>query len=293
MRPFYEFVREERQYCAVLAHLLMSSGENLRTFVQLVNQQLADARPFEYSEGTEIYLEYSYLRDKWRELSSPLREDPRTNRRGAYDAVNLKKREFIADLLLGLPEVQDLDPPDASRGAAAWNQYFMGSTGGRIVREVASPALWPVSGLAAQFAHAPATFYALCKVKWSFRIKPDLVMVMPDQRPLCIEAKMESPEGAYPTGSECGVVDGVMGAVTRCRQFELQDFMFSELLGTPCQSLVIAQKPARVGGPPALSWGAIFTALDHSRSIPFVERFLHSNENLIASYAFNRVTEGG
>jgi hypothetical protein len=104
---------------------------------------------------------------------------------------------------------------------------------------------------------------------------------------------MESPEGSYPTGTECGVVDGIMGTITRCGQFELQDFMFRELLGTPCQALVVAQRPMRRQGPPALSWGAVFTALDRTGSLPFVERFLNKNENLLRSYAFHRLAEGG
>ena len=39
--PFYQFLREERQFCAVLAHLLMQKGGNLRAFIELLNSRPA------------------------------------------------------------------------------------------------------------------------------------------------------------------------------------------------------------------------------------------------------------
>jgi hypothetical protein len=293
MRPFYEFLREERQYCAVLAHLLMSRRDNVSKFVDLINRYLPETERFADDGEAEIYLEYAYLRDTWDALKAELRVEPRRNRATSYDAVNLKKREFVIDLLRRVPSLQGIAGSTLPETAMMWNEYFMGTAGRRIIREVASPALWSVAGLEEQFGGEPDVFYDLCRVKWSFRIKPDLVVLLPRQRPICVEAKMESGEGTYPTGSECAIVDRVMGERRRCGQFELQQFMFGTLLGTPCHPMVIA----KIGDPgpekPRLSWGEAFTSLDASKSIPFVQRFLESNESLLRSYAWHRIWNGG
>jgi hypothetical protein len=66
------------------------------------------------------------------------------------------------------------------------------------------------------------------KLKWSFRIKPDIVIVMPGQKPLCIEAKLLSPEGHYPTMKAEAVLFDAHFQIPnhRVRQLELQEFLF-------------------------------------------------------------------
>ena len=66
-RPFLQFVREERLFCSVLAHLLMQQGENLDRFLRLLNEKLPGAWhvPADGIAQAEIYPEFSYLRDDW------------------------------------------------------------------------------------------------------------------------------------------------------------------------------------------------------------------------------------
>ncbi len=69
---FYLFCREERQLCALLAHLLMQKGQNLERFLALFDKQLQKEKlpPFSNSpaapvDKAQIYLEFAYLRDRW------------------------------------------------------------------------------------------------------------------------------------------------------------------------------------------------------------------------------------
>jgi hypothetical protein len=40
---FYGFVREERLFAALLAHLLLQRGPNLANFLRMINERLAPA----------------------------------------------------------------------------------------------------------------------------------------------------------------------------------------------------------------------------------------------------------
>ncbi len=181
--------------------------------------------------------------------------------------------------------------------AAKFNEQFMGPAGLKVRKDIASPALWNVKalhGLAEQYGASSADtkeiFRDLCKFKWAFRIKPDLVIVMPGFKPICIEGKLESREGTYPIKrAETKMFDDVFGtgAARRVRQVELQDFLFFVLLQREPQLLFIAQKEGKVTIPgrdgttltrvPQLRWDQVFKALDTSSSIPFVQEFIGKN----------------
>jgi hypothetical protein len=133
---------------------------------------------------------------------------------GSHSEFYLFCREERANSLQRLS-----DATSSPAGAAKFNEQFMGPAGLKVRKDIASPALWNVKallGLAEQYgassADAKEIFRDLCKFKWAFRIKADLVIVMPGLNPICIEGKLESREGTYPTKpAETKMFDDVFG----------------------------------------------------------------------------------
>ena len=272
-RPFYEFVREERLFCATLAHLLMERGPNLATFLRLVNAKLpGDSQvPTTGLEEAQIYVEFTFLRDYWNRLGRD----------------NNAKRSFIFKLLSrveGLRCYQDGGFPDSISG---FNEFFVGPPGGRIEHDIVYPGRWSVTSLYHRFGRDAAEFRDFCRFKWAFNIKPDMVVLLPSSSPLCIEAKLESGEGFYPTSrGDCEIFDRLFGPEQgKVHQFELQQFMFRVLLDDPCHSVVVARTVQGGSEIPFLSWEEVFGKLDLSSSIGYVRRLVEENRHLKALLA--------
>ena len=267
---FYRFVREERLFCAVLAHLLMQRGRNLTAFLELINtkvphdSQLVAGR----LEEAQIYVEFTFLRDFWNSL----------------ERDNNAKRRLILSLLSKVDGLRHYHDESFPSTIPEFNESFMGARGRRIEHDIVYPGQWSVTTLSDRFGKDPDEFRDFCRFKWAFNIKPDIVILLPGSRPLCIEAKLESREGWYPTGrSECEIFDRLFGTGEgRVRQTELQEFMFAVLLNDPCHSVVIGRT---VGGGlrvPFLSWEDVFKELDLSSSIGYVRRLVEENSHLKA-----------
>ena len=220
------------------------------------------------AEGAEIYTEFSLLRDDWNSLG-------RDNDAKRARIRNLLKRAGMADHVGGLPE-----------SVPEFNEFFMGPRGARIVRDVAYPGTWSVPALADRFRDRPNEFGDLCRFKWSFNIKPDIVIMTAGSNPLCIEAKLESREGQYPESSEDReAFDSVFGEKQgRVQQVELQRFMFKKLLGVSCEFLTLGVRQvtsAKDPNPtPVLTWREAFAALDMTGSLDYVKRLVDENVHL-------------
>ena len=238
-------------------------------FIALVNQKRSGnpQLPSGRLDDAELYLEFSYLRDRWDSL--------RPN--------NEAKLDMIFSLLATVPELDGFHRADFPERIPDFNAFFMGPKGARILEDIAYPGQWSVAQLEKSFPEDPETFLEFCKFKWSFNIKPDLVVLTPDSPPLCIEAKLESPEGWYPSGlTEAAIFDHVFGrGKGRVGQIELQQFMFTNLLQAPCVQIVVGRTPP-MGDPPYLfiSWKEVFSALDFATSHPYVEKLLLGNRHL-------------
>ena len=184
-------------------------------------------------------------------------------------------------------------------GVPEFNAVFMGDAGLRIKRDIASPALWSLKGLAERFGDSPTVFRDLCRLKWSFHIKPDVVIRIPGHRSICVEAKLESGQSSYPVRPETVLFDSVVGKNQRVGQFDLQRFMFERLLGEPVSSVMVQKRYPRSGASaPTLIWGEIFSQLAigddaRTKSIPFVFKLLDENASLLSSYADHRLNGGG
>ncbi len=268
LSTFYRWAREERMFCAILFHLLLSSRENLQVFVDEINSQLAPDRALKnVGEDAQIYIEFTYLRDSWFAIG---RDDE-------------QKRAHIFDMFERSPILGSLTRGKLPAAAGPFNELFAGPRGARVTSDILYPGQWSVAALHGSFGANPEIFRELCRVKWSFNIKPDLVVLTPETRPICVEAKLESREGSYPTSNaECAIFDELFGVgARRVKQVELQQFMFATLLDTPCQPIVVGRSQIQDDAEiPFLTWDRLFSRLDASGSLPFVERLTTQNEVL-------------
>ncbi|MBI4308418.1 MAG: hypothetical protein HY684_06400 [Chloroflexi bacterium] len=276
---FYRFVREERLFCALLAHLLLERGPNLARFLEIINAKLPEnvRRPVDQLDNVEVYLEFSFLRDQWHTLGQ------------ANDISNAAKRRRIFELISRVPGLSRFREEMFPSSIPDFNRFFVGRRGGHIKDDIVYPGQWSVASLSdnvcAKLGATSTEFGEFCRFKWSFNIKPDLVVLVPGWRPLCIEAKLESREGWYPTNAkEVKLFDDIFGSEQgRVGQIKLQRFMFEYLLGSPCQSVVIGKtlltEPSEA--PPIfLGWRDVFAQLDLDTSHPFVRRFIGANRHM-------------
>ncbi len=268
-RGFYRFVREERHFCTILVQLLLAKNGNLGALLKLAHTK-SEGAPLTTrgARRAEIYTEFSMLRDDWNSLG-------RDNDAKRARIKRLLKRAGMAGHVGELPEaVPEL------------NEFFIGPRGARIVRDVAYPGSWSVSTLAERFRDKPDAFHDLCRFKWAFNIKPDIVIVIPGSSPLSIEAKLESRKGQYPASSvDRAVFDTMFGKKKgRVQQVELQRFMFKKLLGVSCEFLTLGvRRVTSADDPnqtPILTWREAFAALDLTGSLDYVKRFVGENVHL-------------
>lgn len=158
-RRYSKLVREERQFCALLWHLLVSRQENLSGFMSLVAQRSGAAFNHAKVDGSEeLYVEYSSLRDDW----------------FAIGRDNSEKRRRIESLLeaSGLTAATTLPAEIADL-----NALFIGERGRKIRNDVAYPGSWSVKALYEFAGPELPVFRELCRIKWAHNIKPDLVIL--------------------------------------------------------------------------------------------------------------------
>jgi hypothetical protein len=271
---FFQFVREERMFCAAVAHLLLQRGNNIRLFIELINERLPSERRINSagSDDAEVFLEFTYLRDSWNRL----------------ERDNDSKRRAIIGLLAKVGSLSAITS-DLPQEPARFNEYFMGERGFRIKNDIVYPGQWSVAALHERFRGDRTLFRDACKFKWSFNIKPDMVILAPYASPICVEAKLESREGLYPSNtSESLLFDNIFepqqGRVT---QFELQRFMFESLLQSPCQQVVLSRDTLATENEPLelipfVTWHDVFERLDLTASISFVEKLVRMNRHVAA-----------
>ncbi len=238
----------------------------------LVNDRLPEGSnlPIIQLEEAQTYLEFTFLRDSWDLLG--------TN--------NDEKRERIFELLSRVPGLGHYKSESFPGTIPEFNAFFLGSRGARIVSDIVYPGRWSVRTLSERFGKDREEFRNFCRFKWSFKIKPDMVVLLAGSKPLCIEAKLESREGSYPSSAQdCAIFDTLFGQKEgRVGQIELQQFMFEYLLVSPSQAVLIGRTAPVVGGDDVpvlfLCWKEVFQELDLDSSVPYVRKLIEENRNL-------------
>ncbi|HEV8325531.1 MAG TPA: hypothetical protein VG389_28240 [Myxococcota bacterium] len=178
-KPYEAVNREERFYCALFAHALLSSAAVRRAFSDLVTRRCGLALG---TSDLRVFLEAAALRDYWNDLGDP---------REYSDATHTRRREVLRALLrvVGLDE----DLPDE-------HDFFWTAGARKPGSKVWSPGRWnlPTNG----GSDLPgSTRDTLRQLKWAFNAKPDILLASSDAV-LLVEAKVESGEGVYDDSDE-------------------------------------------------------------------------------------------
>ena len=227
---YSEMNREERNYAAVFFAALCRPG-NTERFLSHCN--------FDTQVGPEfgIYFEYAYLRDLWWKITS---EDT--------------KKAIIQEKLCveGINEILSLPTVEINRK--------FGVAGSPSTSQIQFPGKWAIVKYAENFPN-PSDFIKVCRFKWSFNIKPDIVIHLSKSKAICIEAKYESGEGFYPSSEVEKSIFRDRG-IKYVGQMELQKYMMEELLGIETEFMFLVYKSEKSGTHKVVTWAEAFESLD-------------------------------
>ena len=232
---YVRYCREERNFAAVLYHLLLDE-ERLGIFLELIGLSAAQAR------DAGIYFEYAHLRDLWAEAGA----------RYGTAGSNARYRDAIIAMLKNPHVALPMD-------CKAFNEVFIGP-GSRAASAsfIQMPARWNDAQYPAWCALGGEAFaQRACILKWAFNAKPDLVVQLGDGQFICIEAKLESGIGAYRART------GLSAAFFGMTQTRLQEFIFNELLRVPTEFVIVSKDDRRETVAPwrQHTWQEVFAAL--------------------------------
>jgi hypothetical protein len=259
-RELYKINREERFFSATLYSLLVQKNANLKTFVSYLNSKLgkADDKVDESdTDKLDVYFEYAYLRDLWNSF------DEEQRRALIYHWLGESK------MTLAKFEVPEL------------NKILVG-LGKPSMKHIQSPSTWSISKYASHFPRTPQDnkeFERLCKFKWCFKIKPDLVIQVSPTRVFSIEAKLEYGESTYPSISS-EKKEWNERKLLPVKQIELQSLMFKDLLNIHASIFCLAKKQSgyRSDGIQTITWKDVFAKMDFSNTHPSAIRALKSTD---------------
>jgi hypothetical protein len=227
---YSEINREERNYAALLFSALCIPG-NAERFLQICGYREAPGPDF------GIYFEYAFLRDLWCTIDSEAIKK---------DIIRKHLRIGGIEEILALP-VREI------------NLRF-GVAGEPSSEYIQFPGKWAITKYESQISDND-DFLKICRFKWSFNIKPDIVMHLDSSRAICIEAKYCSGEGSYPA-SESEKAIFRRRSIGSVGQMDLQQYMMRELLGIDTQFIFLVSRKEHSSTHKVVSWGEVFHALD-------------------------------
>jgi len=166
---YIEVNREERHFCALFVHALLSSEIVRAAFVEMVRSRYGIGLS---PDSLEIYLEAAALRDYWNSL-------------GDFRKYSLATKQQRRHVLNGIVEYMGYNSNVIDEYHFFWTNEINGDKS-----KLWSPGHWSSSAIQA------SSLTNLLRVKWAFNAKPDIMMIS-DGCALLIEGKLESPEGKY------------------------------------------------------------------------------------------------
>lgn len=234
---YFEINREERNYAAILFAGLCIPG-NAERFLQHFE--------FGRSVGPEfgIYFEYAFLRDLWSEIKD---EDA--------------KKRILQELLPigGIDEILQMPFEEINRK--------FGVAGKPSSSFLQYPGKWSVRKFSQNFEDDD-DFLRICQFKWSFNIKPDIVIHLDKNTAICIEAKHTSGEGSYPSSK-------LEKSIFRERklnyvgQTELQKYMMENLIGVKSEFVFLVSEHETSPTHKLVTWREAFASIDMSEMPKF------------------------
>ena len=227
---YFEINREERNYAAIFFTALCQPG-NTEKFLEQFTTRTKIGSEF------GIYFEYSYLRDLWN---------------------CIKDQEIKKEILRNHLKINDIDNI-LSRSSEEINSIF-GVAGTPSSEQIQYPGKWAIIKYQNNFKDND-DFLQICRFKWSFNIKPDIVIHLDKNTAICIEAKYESVEGYYPSMEKEKIIFRER-KIKYIGQTELHKFMMEELLGIKTDFLFLVQKKEKSATHQILSWKDAFNSID-------------------------------
>lgn len=250
---YFLFNREERNHAAIFYALILNPS-NLIKFIKLCNCSFnIDENHF------GIYFEYSYLRDLWDKIKD-----------------NKIKKQIIRENL----KIKYIDEK-LTKDVIEINKFF-GVAGIPSSQYIQFPGKWSITKYYKNFIGNKEDFFKVCQFKWSFNIKPDIVIQMNEKQVICIEAKYESGEGSYPSSEIEKNIFKIEFGLNEIKQTDLQKYMFKDLLGFECLSVFLGHKIInKTNDYLTLTWKDTFNSLDLSSLPLFAKEMIKkiSNEN--------------
>ena len=233
--------REERNLAAVLYHVLLLK-DNLNSFLEYIECPFK-VDPLEMG----MYFEYAFIRDLWFQIHD-----------------NEKRRELILTLLKPRNESEL-----TTLSTFEFNKFF-GAVPQPSAKYIQSPGNWSLTKY-----HNTITvndeFLKVCRFKWSFNAKPDIVIHSSRGEAVCIEAKLESMEGRYPQKPSEVAIFKARG-VNSVGQTELQEYLMRTLLGINTQFVFLVNKANHHSSShQVIHWKDMFRILD----ISGIPSFMH------------------
>ncbi len=308
---YHKILREERHLGAILYHFLQDST-GLENFLEAVKASDPTQRfACDASQVRGIYYEYAALRDIWKSISDCFKESgslkeelPETatvdwikRTLGSRDYIkhdpesfsdaDWVKREFILAMLIKVGAKRTASylrkissSSNVSENRKALNSFVAKKSS--TYSTIQSPSNWGAGTIAHELLCAGISEPDELKrevektlmFKWSFNIKPDIVMELAGDSVLCVELKYESGESYYPSskdkqGLKKPLKEGGISIQT-INQIALQKFMLTEVLGfRHCEQVQIAKPNTRkILGVRRLTWGQAFNSLTKKSCSP-------------------------
>jgi len=236
-KNYYKINREERNYAAIFFAALCKPN-NSKLFLNYCGLDYKENKDF------GIYFEYAYLRDLWYNLKN---EDT--------------KREIIRQFLPinGIDDILKTPTKEI-------NKKF-GVAGEPSSEFIQFPGKWAITKYNNNYPDND-DFYKICKFKWSFNIKPDIVIHLDKDHAICIEAKYESGEGSYPSSEVEKSIFNKRG-LKYVGQMELQKYMMEDLLGIKSDFMFLVYKKENSNTHKIISWKEAFGSIDMSEMPEF------------------------
>ena len=209
-----------------------------------------------------IYFEYSYLRDLWYQI-----KDEELKKRIVLEKLEIDGLEDILTLPLN-----DINKKFGVSGEASSNFFQY-------------PGKWAIVKYNHNFPNNK-DFLNICKFKWSFNIKPDIVIHLDKNHAICIEAKYESGEGSYPSSNIEKSIFKERGG-SHVGQMELQKHMMEELLGIKTEFMFLVYKKEKSETHKVVSWAEAFKSIDMNEMPEFTLQMI---KNITTNYDFRSET---
>lgn len=241
---YFKINREERNLAAIFYHTLLLDN-NLKKFIEQIDCKF----PIVENE-MGIYFEYAFIRDLW----SNIKPD------------NHFKRKLILDLLQPNNR-QDLE----KLSVFDFNKYF-GAIRTLSTEHIASPGNWSIRYFHKNIADNDELL-KVCKFKWCFNAKPDIVIHTTHNTAICIEEKFESGEGKYPANDVEKEIFNVRN-IDLVGQLSIQKKIMEEILGIKTDFIFLVQRKSSNETHKAFTWKEVFANLNTEKCPYFIKEWL-------------------